>query len=57
MPVFLAAATERTAIMLDLVIMLIADKLMSAIFEGFHQPAVVWEIIGGILVDSLLNRF
>jgi Kef-type K+ transport system membrane component KefB len=54
--VILAAATEHTGVLVDLVIMLVGAKLLAEIFERLRQPAVVGEILAGILIGpSLLN--
>lgn len=50
MPVIFAANIENTAILLDLFIMLAAAKLMAEVFERLRQPAVVGEIIAGVLI-------
>ncbi len=50
MNVFFAAATEHTQVLVALVVMLIAAKLMAEIFERLKQPAVVGEILAGILI-------
>ena len=54
MPVLLAANIENTAILLDLFIMLGAAKLMAEIFERLRQPAVVGEILAGVIVGPSL---
>ena len=52
----LAAATDHTKVLLALFIMLAAAKLMAEIFERIHQPAVVGEILAGVLIGpSVLN--
>lgn len=56
MPVVLAVSVENAAILLDLFIMLAAAKLMAEVFERLKQPAVVGEILAGVIVGpSLLN--
>lgn len=56
MPVVLAVSVENAAILLDLFIMLAAAKLMAEAFERLKQPAVVGEILAGVIVGpSLLN--
>jgi Kef-type K+ transport system membrane component KefB len=53
---FLFSATEHGQILLALFIALLAAKLMAEIFERVRQPAVVGEILAGILIGpSLLN--
>ena len=54
MPVVLAASVENAAILLDLFIMLAAAKLMAEIFERLRQPAVVGEILAGVLIGPSL---
>ena len=52
----LLSAGDHGKILLALFIALIAAKLMAELFERLHQPAVVGEIIAGILVGpALLN--
>jgi Kef-type K+ transport system membrane component KefB len=50
MAIVLAANVESAPILLTLFIMLAAAKLMAEIFERLRQPAVVGEIIAGILI-------
>lgn len=54
MPIVLAANLEHTAILLDLFIMLAAAKLMAEMFERLKQPAVVGEILAGVLIGPSL---
>ena len=54
MPAILAANVESSAILLDLFIMLAAAKLMAEIFERLRQPAVVGEILAGVIVGPSL---
>lgn len=54
MPIILAASVESAAILLDLFIMLAAAKLMAEVFERLKQPAVVGEIIAGVLIGPSL---
>ena len=56
-PIVLGANVEHTAILLDLFIMLAAAKLMAEIFERFKQPAVVGEILAGVIVGPGLLRW
>ena len=53
-PIFFAANIEHTAILLDLFIMLAAAKLMAEIFERVKQPAVVGEILAGVVIGPSL---
>lgn len=48
-PIF-AAAVDHSAVLLSLFIMLGAAKLMAEIFERLKQPAVVGEILAGVVI-------
>lgn len=54
MPTFLIANLETAKILLDLFIMLAAAKLMAEVFERLKQPAVVGEILAGIIIGPSL---
>lgn len=54
MPITFAANIEHTAILLDLFIMLAAAKLMAEVFERLKQPAVVGEILAGVIIGPSL---
>lgn len=54
MPTFFAANFESSAILLDLFIMLAAAKLLAEIFERLRQPAVVGEILAGVVIGPSL---
>lgn len=54
MPTIFGANIESSAILLDLFIMLAAAKLMAEIFERLKQPAVVGEILAGVVVGPSL---
>lgn len=54
MPFVLAASVENAAILLDLFIMLAAAKLMAEVFERLKQPAVVGEILAGVVIGPSL---
>ncbi len=54
MPTVLAANIENSAILLDLFIMLAAAKLLAEVFERLKQPAVVGEILAGVIVGPSL---
>ncbi|MBX7055601.1 MAG: cation:proton antiporter [Pyrinomonadaceae bacterium] len=56
-PFVLGANVEHTAILLDLFIMLAAAKLMAEVFERLKQPAVVGEILAGVIVGPSLLRW
>jgi Kef-type K+ transport system membrane component KefB len=45
-----AAATEAAGVITDLAIILVAAKLGDEIFKRIHQPAIVGEILAGLLV-------
>lgn len=53
-PIVFGANVGHTAILLDLFIMLAAAKLMAEIFERLKQPAVVGEILAGVIVGPSL---
>jgi Kef-type K+ transport system membrane component KefB len=56
MPVMLAASVEHASVLLALLIMLASAKIMAEAFERLRQPAVVGEILAGIVIGpSLLN--
>jgi Kef-type K+ transport system membrane component KefB len=50
MPIVLAAAVEHAGVLLSLFIMLVAAKVMAEIFERMRQPAVVGEILAGVII-------
>lgn len=50
MPIVLAAATTGAEILLALFIILVFAKVMAEIFERLRQPAVVGEILAGIII-------
>lgn len=50
MPVVFAAATEHAGILLSLFLMIAAAKVMAEVFERLKQPAVVGEILAGVLI-------
>lgn len=53
---FLASATDHSRILLALFVILVAAKLMAEIFERLRLPAVVGEILAGVIAGpSLLN--
>ena len=53
---FFAAADDRGKILIALFIALLAAKLMAELFERLRQPAVVGEVIAGVLIGpALLN--
>src|ERR1044072_4845370 len=53
---FAFAATDHGKILVALFVALLAAKLMAEAFERIHQPAVVGEIIAGIIIGpAVLN--
>src|SRR5687767_13084003 len=56
MPVVIAAAasTDHTQILLALFVMLAAAKVMAEVFERLRQPAVVGEILAGVIIGPSL---
>src|SRR5215510_4672853 len=55
-PAVLLGADEHGRVLLALFIILAAGKLMAELFERLHQPAVVGEILAGVIIGpSLLN--
>ncbi len=54
MPIVLAASVENATILLHLFIMLAAAKLMAEVFERLRQPAVVGEILAGVIIGPSL---
>src|SRR5215203_3175666 len=54
MLLFFAAANDHSAILLALFVMLAAAKVMAEIFERLKQPAVVGEILAGVIVGPSL---
>ncbi|MEO8041141.1 MAG: cation:proton antiporter [Acidobacteriota bacterium] len=54
MPIFFAAAADHSSILLSLFVMLAAAKIMAELFERLKQPAVVGEIIAGVIIGPSL---
>src|SRR5215510_14952038 len=55
-PAVLLGADEHGRVLLALFIILAAGKLMAELFERLRQPAVVGEILAGVIIGpSLLN--
>ncbi len=50
MPVIFAASVENAKVLLALFIMLISAKLLAEAFERLKQPAVVGEILAGVII-------
>lgn len=54
MPTIFAAAIDHSAVILSLFIMIAAAKIMAEVFERLRQPAVVGEILAGIVIGPSL---
>jgi Kef-type K+ transport system membrane component KefB len=54
MPIVFAAATEHAVFLLSLFVMIAAAKVMAEIFERLRQPAVVGEILAGVIIGPSL---
>lgn len=54
MPIVIAANIEHASVLLDLFIMLGCAKLLAEVFERLKQPAVVGEILAGIIIGPSL---
>ncbi len=54
MPIVFAASIDHSAVILSLFIMLAAAKIMAEVFERLKQPAVVGEILAGIVIGPSL---
>ncbi|MEZ5424733.1 MAG: cation:proton antiporter [Pyrinomonadaceae bacterium] len=54
MPIVLAASLKNAEILLALVIMLAAAKILAEVFERLRQPAVVGEILAGVIIGPSL---
>ena len=50
MPIILAVAVEHASVLLALFVMFAAAKLGAEIFERLRQPAVVGEILAGVMI-------
>lgn len=50
MPIVLAVSLKNAEILLALLIMLAAAKILAEVFERLRQPAVVGEILAGVLI-------
>jgi Kef-type K+ transport system membrane component KefB len=57
MPIVLAVDVDHSSILLSLFIMLAAAKLMAEVFERLRQPAVVGEILAGVIIGPSLLRW
>ena len=54
MPIVLAASVEHASVLLSLFLIVAAAKVMAEIFERLRQPAVVGEILAGVLIGPSL---
>jgi len=54
MPVVLAASVENTEVLISLFIMLASAKILAEVFERLRQPAVVGEILAGVIIGPSL---
>lgn len=54
MPIVFAVSTENASILLSLFVMLAAAKVMAEVFERLKQPAVVGEILAGVVIGPSL---
>src|SRR5688572_14945720 len=54
MPVIFAASVDHSAVIFSLFVMLAAAKVMAEVFERLRQPAVVGEILAGIIIGPSL---
>ena len=54
MPVIFAASVDQSSILLSLLVILAAAKIMAEIFERLRQPAVVGEILAGVVIGPSL---
>lgn len=54
MPVLFAASVDQSSILLSLLVILAAAKIMAEIFERLRQPAVVGEILAGVIIGPSL---
>jgi Kef-type K+ transport system membrane component KefB len=50
MPLVLGAAVEHAQVLLALFVMIAAAKVMAEVFERLKQPAVVGEILAGVII-------
>lgn len=50
MPVIFAASVEHADVLLALFVMIAAAKIMAEVFERLNQPAVVGEILAGVII-------
>jgi Kef-type K+ transport system membrane component KefB len=56
MPVFLAANVESAKILFALFVMIASAKLLAELFERMKQPAVVGEILAGVIIGPGVLR-
>lgn len=54
MPIVLGAAVDHSGVLLSLFLILASAKLMAEVFERLKQPAVVGEILAGVVIGPSL---
>jgi Kef-type K+ transport system membrane component KefB len=54
MPIVLAVNIENASVLLSLFVILAAAKVMAEVFERLRQPAVVGEILAGVIIGPSL---
>ncbi|MGD9562053.1 MAG: cation:proton antiporter [Pyrinomonadaceae bacterium] len=54
MPVVFAASVDHSAVLFSLFVILASAKVMAEIFERLRQPAVVGEILAGVIIGPSL---
>jgi len=54
MPTVLGAAVDHSGVLLSLFIIIAAAKVMAEVFERLRQPAVVGEILAGVIIGPSL---
>jgi len=52
MPMVLGASVEHAVVLLAMFIIIASAKLMAEVFERLKQPAVVGEILAGVLIGQ-----
>lgn len=57
MPTVLAASVEHADVLLAMFIIFASAKILAEVFERLHQPAVVGEILAGILIGPSVLGF
>ena len=54
MPVVLAASVENASILLALLVIFTSAKILAEVFERMRQPAVIGEILAGVIIGPSL---